>query len=441
MKQPMNVFWGCLLIHNYPFFMTSTKAVLDAVGVALVDVPEFGCCPDPIFIRAYGEDASLTLSARNIAIARKKGKQLLVVCNGCYSVLHEAKGELDDPVTRKAVNERLPEDAQYPGGLEVVHLLSLLNSKLPILKTEVKKPLTGIKVAVHYGCHAIYPPAVSGDDPRKPSSMDDLVTSAGAVSVDYESKLDCCGTPVAMFDKDEGDALLKKKLADIKNARADCIVTSCPSCFMRFDTPPAELKDEALPVLHITELLGLAMGIPASEIFPVGHSTTLKALLQKIEAPTASEKELIERHFDCSELSAHCEACREECTAAISTRNSDKPFNPLAPVENLLAGKYHEAINDPEVWRCLQCGKCLERCPNNLGLKDFYAKLRELSIAEGKSVRLIEDKIKLLEETGYGMPKRKSVRWRMGLDLAPDVDSAPIKKILDNVREKRKNDQ
>ena len=89
----------------------------------------------------------------------------------------------------------------------------------------------------------------------------------------------------------------------------------------------------------------------------------------------------------------------------------------------------------------MQCGKCLERCPNNLGLKDFYAKLRELSIAEGKPMRLIEEKIRLVEETGYGMPKRKSVRWRMGLDLAPDVDSAPIKKILDNVREKRKNDQ
>jgi heterodisulfide reductase subunit B/heterodisulfide reductase subunit C len=438
MKQQMPVFWGCTFTHNYPFLMKSTRAVLDAVGVAPVDVPEFGCCPDPIYVRAYGKDASLALSARNLAIAKKKGSKLLVVCNGCYNVLHEAKAELDDPVTRKAVNEMLPEDAKYPGGLEVVHLLSLLNSKQALLKTTIRKPLSGIKVAVHYGCHAIYPTAVPGDDPRDPRSMDDLVSAAGAISVDYESKLDCCGVPVAAFDKEEADAILHKKLSDIKKAGADCVVTACPACFMRFDMPPSELKDEALPVLHISELLCLALGIPATELFAEGHATKIDSLIRKIAGVKAPEADLIQKHFNCVELDSHCEACREECTAAVSTRNSDKPFDPLAPVEKLLAGKYYEAIRGEDVWRCLQCGKCIERCPNNLGLKDFYVKLRELSIAEGKSLRVIEDKVKMLEETGYGMPKRAGVRKRMGIAPAADLDSAPIKKILDKVREKRK---
>ena len=239
----MPVFWGCTFTHNYPFLIKSTKALLDSLGVEPAEVKEFGCCPDPIYIRAYGKESSLCLSARNLALAQRHGKRLLVACNGCYNVLHGAQEELENPMTRAEINSTLPQGTKYNGGLQVVHLLNLLNAKNPIIKSLVKKPLKGIKVAVHYGCHAIYPPAVSSDDPRDPRSMDDLVTVTGATSVDYESKVDCCGIPVISFDKEEGDAMLLKKLADIKKAGADCVVTACPACFMRFDMLPPELKE------------------------------------------------------------------------------------------------------------------------------------------------------------------------------------------------------
>jgi heterodisulfide reductase subunit C len=207
---------------------------------------------------------------------------------------------------------------------------------------------------------------------------------------------------------------------------------------MRFDMLPQELKGYTIPVLHISELLCLALGASPEELFLEGHSTNTDALLQKIGAGSSGEKELIARCFDAKELSSHCQACREECTAAVSTRNSEKPFDPIAPVDALIEGRLYDVIRGGEIWRCLQCGKCEERCPNNIGLKDFYAHLRELAIADKRSPRAIDEKVRMLEETGYAMPKRTGIRKKMGLDAAPDLDSAEIRKILDNVRGKRK---
>lgn len=438
MEQKIPVFWGCTFTHNYPFLVRSMTRALETLGIKPMDVPGFGCCPDPVYVKAYGKDAQVALSARNLALAENEGKSLLVACNGCYNILHGASEELKDQKTRDEANAMLPEGMSYDGTVGPVHIISLLHSKLPIIKTLVKKPLRGLKVAVHYGCHMLYPPVVPGDDPKDPKSMDDLVRATGASPLDYAAKTDCCGVPVSAFDKEEADGILQKKLLDIRKAKADCIVTSCPACFMRFDMLPSELKDLGVPVLHISELLCLSFGVPAEELFFEGHSTRVDELAVKIAACVDPQKALIAKNFSLEELRSHCEACREECTAAVSTRNSEKPFDPLAPVDMLLSGRYYDAVNSAEIWRCLQCGKCEERCPNNCGLKELYAKLRELSIAESGAPRIIDDHVKMLEETGYSMPRRAGIRKRMGLPPAPDVDSAEIRTIIENVRKKRK---
>jgi heterodisulfide reductase subunit B2 len=438
MKQKIPIFWGCTFTHNYPFLVKSITRCLDMLGTEPVDVPGFGCCPDPVYVKAYGKDVQLALSARNLALAEKHGKKLLVACNGCYNILHGAAQELKSQKTRDETNAMLPEGIKYNGTVEVVHVINLLHSKIPIIKTLVSRPLGGLNVAVHYGCHMLYPPVVSSDDPKDPRSLDDMVNACGARAVDYESRTDCCGVPVSAFDKEEADGILQKKLSDMQKAKADCIVTSCPACFMRFDMLPSELKDLGIPVLHISELLCLAFGIPADELYLEGHSTKTDALIEKLIPAAHSEKALIAKNFSLAELGSHCEACREECTAAVSTRNTEKPFDPLAPVDMLLSGRYYDAVKSSEIWRCLQCGKCEERCPNNCGLKDLYAKLRELSIKESGAPRVIDDHVKMLEETGYSMPKRAGIRKKMGIPPAPDVDSEEIRKILDKVRNKRK---
>ena len=438
MKQEMPIFWGCTFIHNYPFLIKSTKMMLEHLGIALKEIGDFSCCPDPVYVKAYSRDMQLALSARNLALARREGNKLLIVCNGCYNILHGASNELKDNKLRNKINELLPRNVRYDGKIDTVHVLNILNSQLAALKTLIKRPLKGLRVAVHYGCHILYPTAVPTDNPKNPTSLDDIVELTGAESIEYESKLDCCGIPVITFDKGEADQMLQSKLMDI-NGRVDCIVTTCPACFLRFDIPPAELKELSVPVLHISELLCLAFGIPPNELFFEGHTTKVDPVLEKLKLEKPLGMKLVERYFNMDELRSHCEACRKECTAAIITRDTENPFDPMDTVDKLLEGKFYRVIRGEEIWRCLQCGKCEERCPNNIGLKDTFSKLRELAITDGKIPRVIGDKIKMLEETGYAMPKRIGIRRRMGMEPAPETEPKEIKKILKKIkREKEK---
>ncbi len=437
MKKKIPVFWGCTFTHNYPFLIKSTKIMLKHLRIDTVEVDDFGCCPDPIYVKAYGKDTQLALSARNLTLAERKSNELLVVCNGCFNILHGANKELRNHKLRNRINSLLPEDTRYGGELKVTHILNTLTSQLPIIKTLIKKPLTGLKVAVHYGCHALYPPVVPSDKPKKPTSLDAIVEATGAQSIDYESKIDCCGIPVITFDKEEADQMLQNKFKDIHD-KADCIVTNCPACFMRFDIPPRELRELSVPVLHISELLNLAFGVSPNELFFEGHSTKVESVLEKLGLETLEEMELVKKYFDLAELKSHCEACRKECTAAVITKDTKNPFDSLDTVDKLLEGKFYEVIRGKEIWRCLQCGKCEERCPTNRGLSDMFSKLRELAIMDGQIPKIINDKIKMIEETGYGMPKRAGVRKRMDIGPAPEIEVKGIKQIIAATKKNKK---
>ncbi len=435
MKRKMPVFWGCTFTHNYPFLINSTRIMLEHLGIEAVEIENFSCCPDPVYVKAYGKDVQLALSARNLTLAERRYNELLVVCNGCFNILHGAERELKDYKLREKVNSLLPGDVRYEGKIRVTHILDALTSQLPVIKTLIKRPLKGLKVAVHYGCHALYPTAVSGDNPANPTSMDEIVEATGAESINYEGKLDCCGVPVVTFDREEADQMLQNKFMNMKG-RVDCIATICPACFLRFDIPPAELKGLSIPVLHISELLCLAFGVSPEGLFFEGHTTKMDPVLDKLGLEEASGMNLLERYFDITELKSHCEACRKECTAAAITMNTGNPFDPLDTVDKLLEGGFYEVIGGGGIWRCLQCGKCEERCPNNMGLKDTFSRLRELAIADGKPPGTVEDKIRMLEETGYAMPRRAGIRKRMGIEPAPEIELKGIKHILDKTRNK-----
>ena len=260
--------------------------------------------------------------------------------------------------------------------------------------------------------------------------------------------------------------MIKNKLTDIKN-KVDCVVTLCPACFMRFDMPPAELKELGVPVLHLSELLCLALGVSPSKLFLEGHATKLDLVLEKLglkqesktrmkpelkvdlgyepelkqesahEPKKPTEIELIERYFEIAELKSHCESCRKECTAAVITADTKNLFDPIDTIDKLLKGKFYEVIEGDDIWRCLQCGKCEEACPTNMGLKDIFSKLRELAIRNGESPKIIRDKIEMLKETGYAMPKRIGIRKRMGIGAAPDIAETggkEIQEILENIK-------
>jgi len=162
---------------------------------------------------------------------------------------------------------------------------------------------------------------------------------------------------------------------------------------MRFDNPPRQMKDLRIPVIHLSELICLALGIEPAELYLDLYMTKVDSVLEKIGM---DKENSVEKYFDIQELKSHCEACRKECTAAVYTRELDKVFDPLDVVDKLLEGGLDEVLSGDEIWMCLQ---------------------------------------------GYAMPKRSGVRKRMNISEAPKIDATQIKGILKRAKEDGADDK
>ena len=121
------------------------------------------------------------------------------------------------------------------------------------------------------------------DDPMHPKDLKEIVKAAGATVVDYEEEVLCCGSSVSNAFEEHGKAILQKKMNSIKNAGVDCIVVNCPSCFQQLDGNQRGLDgDINIPILYITELLALGMGIPSDEIGMRFHRTRVNPVVEKL---------------------------------------------------------------------------------------------------------------------------------------------------------------
>jgi heterodisulfide reductase subunit B len=156
-----------------------------------------------------------------------------------------------------------------------VHLLETLHDEVGTRKIseEVVKPLEGMKIASHPGCHAIRPSELQKvDDAENPRKLDDLVRALGAETFDYPEKIDCCGSQLALTSGRVTLRIAGEKLQAVKSYGFDGLVTTCPFCFKMYDgrqrAIKAALKDDSLslPVFYYTQLLGLALGLEPARI-------------------------------------------------------------------------------------------------------------------------------------------------------------------------------
>lgn len=276
-------FPGCLARLKLPQVEYSVRFVLEAVGIGLHDEPDFTCCPDPVVFRSASKTEWVTLAARNLSLDRDR--PILTLCPGCASSLSEASHLLR---TNKAISEevasrlkRIGRDLNLP---EVSHFLRILSGSdvLGVLEKKLTKRLSGLRIACHYGCHLVRPSdAVDFDDPEKPTSMDTIVALVGAESLDYEDKYLCCGRP--SMDESTSLAIAEHKLRSMQAAGCDLIVVACPFCFEQFDLGQVVLAARGgtrydMPVLYITQLLGVAMGRDHREMGFHLHRTKLKGV-------------------------------------------------------------------------------------------------------------------------------------------------------------------
>ena len=270
-------FRGCLIPTRYPHLEYVSRLILPQLGIQLVDIEEFTCCPDPIQFKNADQLTWLAIAARNICLAEKKGLNLLCLCNGCINSLATANHLLkSDSELRDKVNRILADTGHYfEGSVETKHFLQVIVDDIGTekLRSYVKVPLDGLKVATHVGCHLTSPQDILHfDDPIDPSVLDSLVAALGAEPVDYDLKSLCCGVGFSLSGNTEAlSRLLKDKLENMKEYGADCIVVGCPFCYQQFDLGQlvASRKygfDFKLPVLYYLQILGLAMGYSIDEM-------------------------------------------------------------------------------------------------------------------------------------------------------------------------------
>ena len=263
------LFLGCNIPARVKQYESSARAVLNSLAVEVVDLREFKCCGYPI--RNVDFKMYLMFSARNLALAERQGLDVMTLCKCCYGSLKKAAHLIKtDAAIRKEVNAFLAEEGlAFNGSIAVKHFLSVLyhDVGLPALKEKTTRTFKDLKIATHYGCHALRPSDIMQfDNPVAPVVFDELVAITGGKSIDWPTKLECCGAPLLGINDDLSMDLTARKLADGKQAGADYLCTACPYCQMQFDTVQqmivsARGADYQLPAILYPQLLGLVMGI------------------------------------------------------------------------------------------------------------------------------------------------------------------------------------
>jgi succinate dehydrogenase / fumarate reductase cytochrome b subunit len=285
---------GCLASLSQKELDTSTRAICAKLGMELIDIPGFTCCGAGDVHEARPE-YYLHLNARILGQAEQLGQDtLLTICNVCTLNLRQADIKLKaDPDLLERVNRNLRDvgAAPYAGGIEVRHLLWEIaeGEGYERLKQIAEKPLAGVRIAPFYGCQILRPSKLLGfEDPDRPQSLERIIEACGAEPVDYPSKIKCCGFPIVLAREEVALGELIQPLAEAKEAGADAMVTPCPLCHLSLDAWQSKLrqttgKEFAMPILHLSQLIGVAAGVPESALKFKRHVVSVEPVLEKLE--------------------------------------------------------------------------------------------------------------------------------------------------------------
>jgi heterodisulfide reductase subunit B len=264
----------------------STKAVFKALGVELVEIEDWNCCG-----AAEAEDPKLVyaLNARNLAIAEKDGLDIVTPCSICYYNLARSNNALKADEKLRAEMAEIDPSLDYKGTVTPKHILDVLMNDIGVdeLKSKIVKKVE-VKVAPYYGCYIGRPLETAFDDLDNPILMDQLIELIGGENVPFGyMKTKCCGGPLMMTRADIAFEMTRKILETAKNVGADCVALACPLCGMMLDTKQPDIEKAlgikiGMPVVYITQLLGLALGIDPKSLALEKNTVDTKVILGKV---------------------------------------------------------------------------------------------------------------------------------------------------------------
>jgi len=287
-------FKGCLASLSAKELDSATKALAPKVGLELVELESVTCCGAGDIHEAE-PDYYLHLNARILAYAEAADcDMLLTVCNVCTLNLRQANWQLkNDTELRARVSENLQRVGvpPYNGNVEVRHLLWEIaeGEGYELLKQSAHKGLKGLKVAPFYGCQILRPSKLLGfEDPDRPWSLERIIEACGGEAIDYPAKVKCCGFPIIQAREETALGELIQPIEQASEAGADAIVTPCPLCHLSLDAWQSKLKaatgkDFRMPILHLSQLVGVAAGLEESELKFKRHVVPVEPVLEKLE--------------------------------------------------------------------------------------------------------------------------------------------------------------
>ncbi len=283
-------FFGCMMVTKYPQFESAVRKTVAKIGMELVDVDGFTCCPDPIYFQARDKMEWYTIAARNISLAEDLGYDIITTCSGCTATLSEVNLALkEDPDLKENINKRLMKiGRQFKGSINVRHAVTVLRDDFGIdrITKTVTRPLEGLKAAVHYGCHLLKPSRVMRvDDPDRPTILESFLKAIGVEPVYHDRTLLCCGK--ACTTDTIPDRMVIDILESIRAKGADCMGLICPTCFDQFDVKQIILnrkykKNFEIPVIYYFQLLGLAQGLKPEELGLHLHKIKVDRILNTV---------------------------------------------------------------------------------------------------------------------------------------------------------------
>lgn len=279
---------GCSLHTTAKEFDISTRVVMQELGIELAELQDWSCCGGSV-AAGVSHDVGMAMAARNVALAQKENLDLLASCSGCYNKSARANKALQDPDEKERIKIILSEmDVSVSDfNIRVRNVVDVLAHDVDIA-SRVKKPLTGLKVACYYGCLLTRPADITGwDSPVFPTSMDRISQICGATVVNFRSKTKCCGGPILVSQKDTAFDLTKQILDEALSLGADCIILACPLCDTNLELRQADIEKKYnvsynLPILYITEIIGLALGIKPNKLGMNKHIVSPKPVLAKL---------------------------------------------------------------------------------------------------------------------------------------------------------------
>lgn len=293
MSRKYAFFPGCVSRGACKELYQSTMQVAGKLDLELTELKEAACTGAGVLSEREPELAD-TLNARTFAMAEKLQLPLMNICSTCQGVMSQANHRLTSNTDYlQKVNRTLAEEGlSYQGKTEIKNFLWVLVEDIGLerLRGLVKRPLKGLRAAPFYGCYILRPTMVLGysDHPERGKYLEMVIEALGAEAVDFSGKTRCCGFPILTMNKTNSLSMAGDHLLEAKGFGADCMVTPCPLCHLNLDAQQPDAakvkkRDIGLPILHLPQLLGLAMGIEPKQLGLNKHVVSTRAVLEKIK--------------------------------------------------------------------------------------------------------------------------------------------------------------